>query len=535
MRARQWSLGRLGGRWFGAMLITATTLVSVLSQVDLREPPRFDGAGYSVLAEALATHHGYRAVDHPDAPRHGHFPPGFPLALAFWFRVSGRSVVTAHLFSVACATLAVLTAWLWFRRMFSPRVALLLGLALAVNWTWGRNGGAIRSEPLFLALTQVAVLMTVRVGWRGGASAGISLGLWISAAIITRQVGVCLAVAIAIDLVLRGRRRIALSALTTAVIMALPWLAWLLTVETNQTQAGLLVEMVRGGDGFGRLVRQSIFYAERIPDQWVGPLVETVLVFQRSKALFAAAALWVCVATGTFVWGASRLLLNRRRRLAALIPLTTLPLLIVWPFTEAGRFLLPLVPCLLLATVEGLASIWAVVRRALKLRRNRLLASIRPRLFAASIVLLASLPYPIYDVVAGRAAARRRTFDAFDAACAWLSDPRQPAGAVLTRHPGEIYWQTGRRALAPASDEPAAVARLIDKYNVGYLLIDESRYVNEPASPLMLFVARHPERVENAWTRGSGSSLITVFRVISASDPRNGASRSPRSDGSSDE
>ncbi len=535
MRAKPRSLEWIGSRGFGTLLLISTTLAAIFPHVDLHEPPRFDGAGYAVLAEALATHHGYRAIDHPDEPRHGHFPPGYPLALAFWFRALGRSVVVAHLFSVACTVVAVLAAWLWFRRLFSSRSALLLGLALAVNWTWGRNGGAIRSEPLFLVISQVAILMTVRVGWRGGASAGISLGLCIAAAVITRQVGVCLAAAIAVDLFLRGRRRIAFSALTTAVIMVAPWLAWLLTVESSQTQASLLFQMLRGGDRISQAGHQAIFYTERLPDQWVGPFVESALVFRRSLPIVAAATIWVCVASIAFVWGAYRLLGNRRRRLGALIPLATLPLLIAWPFTEAGRFLLPLVPGILLAIVEGVAMIWTVVRRVFKLRRDRFPGSIPPRVLAASFVLLVSLPYPIYDVAAGRAEARRRSFDAFDAACSWLSDPQRAAGTVLTRHPGEIFWQTGRHALAPVSEDLDAVARQIDEYHVVYLLIDESRYANEPASPLTLFAARCPERVQNVWSRVSGQGSITIFRVISTSDPRNGASRNPRSDGISGE
>jgi len=43
-----------------------------------------------------------------------------------------------------------------------------------------------------------------------------------------------------------------------------------------------------------------------------------------------------------------------RRRLAGLIALFTLALLLVWPFTEAGRFLFPIVPFLLVGATEAL-------------------------------------------------------------------------------------------------------------------------------------------------------------------------------------
>ena len=34
------------------------------------------------LRLSLVRGDGYREIDRPDAPRHGHFPPGYPLALA---------------------------------------------------------------------------------------------------------------------------------------------------------------------------------------------------------------------------------------------------------------------------------------------------------------------------------------------------------------------------------------------------------------------------------------------------------------------
>ena len=47
------------------------------------------------------------------------------------------------------------------------------------------------------------------------------------------------------------------------------------------------------------------------------------------------------------VWGWVRTLQTARRRLVGMIAFITLSLLFAWPFTEAGRFLIPLVPMVL--------------------------------------------------------------------------------------------------------------------------------------------------------------------------------------------
>ena len=84
-------------------------------------------------------------IDKPDAPRHAHFPPGYPGALALVWRWVG-SVAAAHVFSLLCTVAAVLVAWRWFRAIYPSGPAFILGMSLAVNWSWGRSGGSIQSE-----------------------------------------------------------------------------------------------------------------------------------------------------------------------------------------------------------------------------------------------------------------------------------------------------------------------------------------------------------------------------------------------------
>src|ERR1017187_2774949 len=123
---RKWAKSTLGP---GVVLAVASAALVMLN-TDLTSPPRFDGAGYAVLGDALATGRGYREIDRPGAPRHAHFPPRYPAAPPLGWRAAGRSVAAAHLFSVSCTVAAVLLAWRWFRAIYRPRVAFILGLAL---------------------------------------------------------------------------------------------------------------------------------------------------------------------------------------------------------------------------------------------------------------------------------------------------------------------------------------------------------------------------------------------------------------------
>jgi len=485
------------------MVIALCALLSLAGNTSLQTPPRFDGAGYAVLAEALGTGQGYRDIALPEPTWHTHFPPGYPAALAVLWKVTGRSVAAAHLFSCACTIAATLLAWLWFRCMFTPRVAFILGLALAVNWTWGRIGGAILSEPMFLLLGQLALLAAVRAGRSGGIASGVILGTFLAACVLTRHVGIGLAGALGIDLRLRRRWRTAVAAGLTCGAVLLPWVGWLAAAGTP-SQASLLAlnEQSLGA----RVSALAVFYVQRLPDQLTGPIVEIGTVFQHRTWIATVVNTWAVVATSVLAAGLLRTFSRPRRRPAGLTAFATVAMLLVWPFTEAGRFLIPLVPCLLVGAVEGVACFAARWKLG------------RARLWAASAVLVLSLPYATYAIASGRAEAQRQTYRDFDAACAWIAGQTARLGPILARHPAEVFWLTGRRALSPLSEEPESIDALIDRFGVAFILIDEERYANSPTSSLSGYVARRPDRAREVWRSGSGAASVVVY----------GCDRSPR-------
>ena len=504
--------GRLASLWPSALLIALVSGSAIALQTRFDAPPRYDGAGYATLATALLEGRGYRAIDHPDAPRHVHFPPGYPGFLALVWSVTGGSNRAAHWASLSCAVGATLAAWLWFRRMYSTPAAMALGLALGLNWVWSRTGGGIQSESLFMLLGQLAILTAAGRFPRRWPLRGLWLGLLLGGALLTRHVALGLIGAILIDQVTRGRGRAAGVVAGVVALVAAPWVVWVVMVGGGGgSQAGLLVE--GGRSVFGSLVDQGVFYVERIPDQLTGPFVEVATVFGRSRVARAVALGWAVVGSALIVVGWFVALGDPRKRLAGLAPLATLGLLLVWPYTEAGRFLIPLIPCLLVGAVEGLA--W-VAKRARAPWTSR-----RVRTIAACLVLCAGLPYSGFAIATAERRARAEDQSAFDSACRWIRDEADHPGPILTRHPGEVFLQTGRRALEVSTSErpgavdadPAAVARLIDRYAAAYLLVDESRYANAAPSPLDRFVRERPDRARLVFSARDGRGAVRVYEV----------------------
>jgi len=192
---------------------------------------------------------------------------------------------------------------------------------------------------------------------------------------------------------------------------------------------------------------------------------------------------------------------------------------VVWPYTEAGRFLIPLIPCLLIGAEEGLVAMACQMGRVnANGRRPR-----RLRLYVSILIFLASLPYSCYMLAAGRTRALEATHRDFDAACSWIAGHAGRPGPVLSRHPGEVFWKTGRQGLeVPTSERPGqrdadsdAIARTIAAYKISYLLIDHERYAGAARSPLAQFVIEHPELVREVWKSGAGGGSVSVYEVHS--------------------
>jgi hypothetical protein len=230
--------------------------------------------------------------------------------------------------------------------------------------------------------------------------------------------------------------------------------------------------------------------------------------------------LWALLASSVVIVGWLFTLKRPRRRLAGLIPFLTLAMLVAWPYTEAGRFLVPLLPCLLIGAAEGVTWFGRHGARLLGLGVSR--RSIRTT--AAVLILAASIPYPLYLALTRSSRASAAENREFDAACGWLKDEARRPGTVLTRHPGEVFLATGRPALEVSTSERAAepeagtvaIERLITRYNVAYLLIDEDRYLQAAPSPLPRFVAAAPTRVRKVWSRQGERSRVTIYEVIPA-------------------
>jgi len=495
-------------------LVLAVSASLIAASTHWTAQPRHDGAGYAVLAKALTQGQGFRAIDHPNQPLHSHFPPGYPLLLAIVFLTIGMGPAPLHLVSAACTSLACCLTWFWFRRLYAFTSALLLTLAVAVNWQWNRTGAAILSEPLFLLLSQAAIL-THHGAAKASRPQAWLLSALLAACLLTRWIAAALVAAVLLDLILRGRnRRAALVALLTFTLVA-PWLVYTLALASRGDSLPALF-LSGNGAGMARgILARAWFYTERIPDALAGPFVEVGVA--REGWVRTGAQVLAVLVSGLIALGLRHGGRRPAGRLPALYVTLTILLLLLWPYTEAGRFLIPLIPSLVWGAAEGMVIVLRTMQHVQGLARGQA----RTRLAAAGVVLASALPFSIYQACTGRARTPSPDSILFDHAAHWLAVQATRPGPVLSRHPGDLYWRTGRQGLEVESAErpghqdatAASIAELIKTYHAAYLFLDEQPYQSAHRNPLERYVQEHERSLRLVWVAAQGPVRIRIYEL----------------------
>ncbi len=327
--------------WSTAALAVLAALYLILWRPGYSVMGGGDFALYLAHAQAIATLQPYGATFFIFNPANAimspaAYPPGLPLLL-----VPLVAVLGIDLNAVRLLMLASLLATLWgLHRLalptLGPRWSAVLVLAAGLSPAILMRRDAIGSDMPFAAWCMLALL-----GARGRPAL---LAIGVAMAILTRSIGIVLAAAIALDLVLRpgtARRRL-MPALIAGVAVALVGMLWLRV--DNTTYAGYFARLYGSGMGVSGLVRHFIDTGQA----YAFALVELFgLSFGRLANYPILLALAALIAAG---------LIQRLRRgfdAIALFVILYIGALIAFPVhMEPTRYALPILPLLLLLALE---------------------------------------------------------------------------------------------------------------------------------------------------------------------------------------
>lgn len=363
-----------------------------------------DDAVYLLLSDSIRDF-SYRETYTPGHPVHAHYPPLYPALLALGSFLLGNRPDHLALVGIAAAAGGLLVFWVGVRAFFGAVMAAAALVLAALNPALIETAGLLMSEAPFFALTALAIWAASRptARWTGVAvAAAVGAGL-------TRAVGIAVILAVLITWLLARRwRASAVLALCTALTVG-AWLAWTFTApgrppdwSYSGTAAGLFSESADSPylqDGRTESPPSSAAREQEAQPRSTIPVALAKRVVNNARVYLTRDLGWLLPAATSdatdvddWLWAALIVLLGgagfvqlwRRWRAAALLLTSYGGILLVWPLAF-GRFLLPVLPFILLVLLLGARAIGARMRAAPHLLPVVLVAAIAGRAAAQDV------------------------------------------------------------------------------------------------------------------------------------------------------
>jgi 4-amino-4-deoxy-L-arabinose transferase-like glycosyltransferase len=267
------------------------------------------------------------------------YPPVFPVLIAPVYRLFGLDLEAMKVVSILFFVAALLTLAALLHDAHSPwRAPLVIGLVGFHPYFWQFKDHVLSDLPfLFFILLALLASMRAHQAHRSPSSRwglAILAGIAIYLASGTRTLGVLLVPALIGWDILRRRRVSAVTAVATAVFLVGTGVQRLLLVsDTNYLDEVILSTDI--------VARNTIAYLRDLSEFWDDGRTDIL-----RKILFLVSAPLVVV-------GYLIRLAERRTPAEVFVPLYVLVVL-VWPFHQGPRFLIPIVPFYMLYLVVGL-------------------------------------------------------------------------------------------------------------------------------------------------------------------------------------
>ncbi|MGE5820485.1 MAG: hypothetical protein ACM37Z_20840 [Deltaproteobacteria bacterium] len=423
-----------------------------------------DDGIYIVTAQSLSQGTGYRIVSLPGSPPQTKYPILYSYILSWVWSVSPAfpgNIAILKSVNVVCLFFIVLIAYKFYH-MTVPGAGTDGYLYAALV---GANPG-IFSFADFAVSDLLFVLLVLLAWWLYGNEDSdwfhgwrvVTLALISVAAVLTRSAGVPLAMAGLVHFLwMRRFRELAIYSVTLALAM-LPWLAWRIGHEVQVSQSSLLAYYLQYN------VHNTAFYL-----MWSHPLKGGEMLWANLRYLFDSLdVIWLLpvfpqlrlrllvltlLAVGVYssVWKHS----------VFLIAFVFLYLLLIlgWPFSPT-RYVLPLVPLLLLFVFKGIHGLEDTARRIWRgIKKWPLGLLVRGPvclLACLNLAWLVSTVQPCHDRWVRGAYGQRLDYSwsGFLETFAWIRSNTHVGDVLATAYDPMYYLYTGRRAIIPAFHKP---------------------------------------------------------------------------------
>jgi 4-amino-4-deoxy-L-arabinose transferase-like glycosyltransferase len=327
-----------------------------------------DNAAYYILSKAIASAQGYTNIQLPDPTPHTHFPPGYPLLLAIASWLGFSSIVSLKVFTGLTLLGSSLLLFALAQKLTGQKILALLAACLFMsNYHVLYYSTIMMSEVPFIFFSLLAIWLYLRILEKDKPFIRRGAFWWFLIVLVfafhIRTAGIALFFGFLLDMLLKRRGSLSLATFLFFLGGAIPWmlrnqhyggssyLRQLLMINPYKPENGQLATigdwLARVGNNLNRYFAHEIpsaFYPNYTVDYysevshqyaWIGILVMALSIFGLLK------------------------LPSHRRFLASYLGATA-GILLLWPDAWFGtRFMLPVLPIVVLLALHGITQLFA--------------------------------------------------------------------------------------------------------------------------------------------------------------------------------
>ncbi len=464
-------------RWVPWAVLGGLVAIHLVLAALLFDPKPFvggDNAAYMILAESLESGQGYRNIHLPGSPRHAQYPPVYPVILTA-ARAFGGGLITFKVISLLLTSASLIFIYLLARGRLGWMAGLAVTAPIAFNPVLLYYSHWVLSEAPFVLLTLAALWASDRM---------LDSRRWLLVALcaallayLTRAAGLPMVVALLAALAWRRRwQQLAIVGGGAALVVG-GWWVWGRAVATESAEVYsnnfLLIDPYRpelGYAGPGELVARFVnnvrlYTVEVLPESLAG-------------AAPAGGVSLPALLAGLVIVGLVLIALLRGIRRMQAVELFTglyLALIFLWPQVWTDRrFLLPLLPVLILHAVAGLVWCFDFVR--VKRPVWALPA-------AAALLVLLTIPDHVRSIrfnqrcqkfyrQGDRLACYPPPWRAFVQAAEWVKANTLEDAIVISRKPRLFYYFGRRRGdVYPFTSDEDVMLSFLDDIDADYVVV----------------------------------------------------------------
>ncbi len=466
-----------------------------------------DSAQYIILAESVINGRGLSLINYPKSPPSA-FSPLFSILLVPFVYFFGRDFFLMHMLVVGFAYFSLFFFYRMFKQAAGEKIAFFSITLLVLNRLFFSYTFRILTDIPFIFFCSFTLYFIEKYKQKSNifTQEGLLVAVGLILTYLCRYIGMILFLVILFDFLReKDKRKIQLKKVLFLASLFLPvvllWMVRCANINNPYivpfSKQFLLVDYYRPYLGlitqrpfllFSRILHNINFYFYLTGGILFSPFSKRISFWFFKDVVYFLGIIIILLGV--------RNELKEKRYLLAVFLVVYISLLLLWPFCEDGRYLLPVVPLIIFYFLRGIVSLWSLLKGS-------------KYLFYVCLTIIMGLSFFSISLKKHSYGELPSSLRNFIEVHKWIKDNLSPKFIIASRKPTITYFYTMHKAITyPFVPIPRIFWEEIKRHNVQYIIVDE--FSPESYYYLLPFIREYRSKLKLLHRVGNTGVLCVV-------------------------